>query len=99
MDSLAGACEAARLGSVGDEAADVTTPKLNPDPTEENEKALLGCADVAGTDATVEVTAVTVFAVPCPEILLPDDVGPGVDATGQDADTEEGGACPLSELV
>lgn len=24
-------CEAARLGSVGDEAADVTTPKLNPD--------------------------------------------------------------------
>jgi len=31
--------------------------------------------------------------------LLPDDVGPGVDATGQDADTEEGGACPLSELV
>lgn len=27
---------------------------------------MLGCADVAGTDATVEVTAVTVFAVPCP---------------------------------
>lgn len=100
VDSLAGACEEARLGSVGDEAADVTTPKLNPDPTEENENALLSCAVVACTDVTVEeVTAVTVFTVPCPEILLPDDVGPAVDAIGQGAHTEEGGVCPLSELV
>lgn len=99
LDSLAGACEEARLGSVGDEAADVTTPKLNPDPTEENENALLSCAVVAGTDVTVEVTAVTVFTVPCPEILLLDDVGPGVDAIGQGADTEEGRVCPFSELA
>lgn len=34
-----------------------------------------------------------------PEILLPDDVGPGADAAGQDVDTEEGAACPLSELA
>lgn len=34
-----------------------------------------------------------------PEILLPDDVGPAVDAMGQGAHTEEGGVCPLSELV
>lgn len=100
VDSLAGACDEARLGSVGDEAADVTTPKLNPDPTEEKEKALLSCAVVACTDVTVEeATAVTVFTVPCPEILLLEDVGPAVDAVGQGAHTEEGGVCPLSELV
>lgn len=40
--------------------------ELHTDPTEEKEKALLGCADVAGTDVTVGVTAVAVFAVPCP---------------------------------
>lgn len=40
--------------------------KLHTDPTEENENALLSCAVVAGTDVTVEVTAVTVFTVPCP---------------------------------
>ena len=34
-----------------------------------------------------------------PEVLLPDDVGPAVDVTGQGAHTEEGGVCPLSELV
>lgn len=98
-DSLAGACEEGRLDRVGDEAADVTLPKVNPDPTEENENALLSCAVVAGTDVTVEVTAVTVFTVPCPGSLLPDDVGPDVDTIGVGAHTEEGGACPFSELV
>lgn len=34
-----------------------------------------------------------------PEILLPDDVGPAVDAIGQGAHTDEGGVCPLIELV
>lgn len=34
-----------------------------------------------------------------PEILLPDDVGPGVDTIGQGADTEEGKVCPFSELA
>lgn len=34
-----------------------------------------------------------------PEILLLDDVGPGVDAIGQGADTEEGRVCPFSELA
>lgn len=96
-DSFTGACEGVRLGGVCDGAADVTPPKLNTDPTEENEKVLLSCEVVACTDVTVEETAVTVFAVPCPEILLPDDVGAAVDAMGEGAHTEEGGVWPFIE--
>lgn len=98
-DSFAGACEGARLGGVCDEAADVTPLKLNTDPVEGNENVLLSCEVVACTDVTVEETAVTVFTVPCPEILLPDDVGAAVDATGEGAHTEEGGVWPFIELV
>lgn len=98
-DSFAGACEGARLGGVCDEAADVTPPKLNTDPAEENKDVLLSCEVVACTEVTVEETAVTVFTVPCPEILLPDDAGAAVDATGEGAHTEEGGVWLFIELV
>lgn len=98
-DSLAGACEGTRLGAVCEEAADVTPLKLNTDPAEENENVLLSCEVVACTDVTVEETAVTVFTVPCPEILLPDVVGAAVDARAEGAHTEEGGAWPFIELV
>lgn len=77
----------------------MTPPKLNTDPVEVKENVLLSCEVVVCTDVTVEETAVTVFTVPCPEILLPDDVGAAVDAIGEGAHTVEGGVWPFIELA
>lgn len=59
-------CVAVKL----EDGAGVTIPKLKPVPDGENEKGLLNCPTA---DDGVEVTEVSILAVPGPEALSPDD--------------------------